>query len=223
MKPLILHELPPSPNCTKVRIALGYKGIPFESRQVDGQDRSQAIADYGVGLTPGLTGEGVRMYDSHSILRYLDLNFEGPRLLPTDVDQLRSVEQWERWARTEALAGLGSVWAMAFGRQEFDQAALDAARAQITEDTRRLENELEGRTWLVGDAMTAADVCVAARLVLVIPPASIQAAVESSGFPFWPFYFEHCAVQEERPRTRALLERVLAYDPLMQTLAQASA
>ena len=86
-----------------------------------------------------------------------------------------------------------------------------------------MEDELEGREWLVGDAMTAADVCVAARLVLVIPPASIQAAVEGSGFPFWPFYFEHCAVQEARPRTRALLERVLAHDPLMQTLAQAAA
>ena len=223
MNPLVLHELPPSPNCTKVRIALGRKGVPYESRMVDGQDRTQAVEDYGAPLTPGLTGEGFRMYDSHAIIRFLDLNFDGPRLLPTDADALRAVEQWERWARIESIAGLGGVFGMAFGRQDFDQAALDAARVQLTEDTRKVEEELGDRDWLVGDSLTSADLCVAARLVLVLPPDSIRAAVEAANFPFWPFFFKHCAVQEERPRTRALLERTLAYDGLIQKLQVAAA
>lgn len=222
MSTLTLHELPPSPNCTKVRIALGYKGIDYQSQMVNGQDRSQAIQGYGVGLTPGITGEGLRLYDSHAILRYLDLNFPGPRYLPEDVDQLREVEQWERWARVESIRGLGGVFGMAFGRQEFDQAALDQARATVTEDTLRLEEHLRDRTWMVGDALTAADICVASRCLLVLPPDSILEAVAKMEFPFWPFFFEHTAVTEARPKTKALIERVMAYDGLFAGAASAS-
>lgn len=223
MSKLVLHELPPSPNCTKVRIALGFKGIDYESQMVDGQDRSQAVIDYGIPLTPGLTGEGYRLYDSHAILRYLDLNYPGPRYLPTDADALREVEQWERWARNESIRGLGGVFGMAFGRQDFDQAALDAARVMLTEDTLKIEEHLADRDWIVGEALTAADICVASRLVLVLPPASIQKLIEASEFPFWPFFFEHTAVQEERPRTRDLIERVMAYDGLMARLGKLAA
>ena len=77
-----------------MRIALGYKGIDYESRMVNGQDRTQAVEDYGVPLTPGITGDGYRLYDSNAILRYLDLNYPGPRYLPIDADALREVEQW---------------------------------------------------------------------------------------------------------------------------------
>jgi glutathione S-transferase len=214
MSKLVLHELPPSPNCTKVRIALGYKGIDYESRSVNGQDRSQAVEDYGIPLTPGITSEGFRLYDSHAILRYLDLNYPGPRYLPTDADALREVEQWERWARNEAIRGLGGVFGMAFGRQDFAQAALDAARASLTEDSRKVEEHLADRDWMVGDSLTAADICVASRLVLVLPPDAIRAAVAETEFPFWPFFFEHTAVQAERPRTLDLIGRVMAYDGL---------
>jgi glutathione S-transferase len=223
MSKLVLHELPPSPNCTKVRIALGFKGIDYESRLVNGQDRTQAVEDYGIPLTPGITGEGFRLYDSHAILRYLDLNYPGPRYLPTDADALREVEQWERWARNESIRGLGGVFGMAFGRQDFDQTALDAARAMLTEDTIKIEEHLADRDWIVGDALSAADICVASRLVLVLPPASVQSAVEAGEFPFWPFFFEHTAVQEDRPRTLDLIERVMAYDGLMAQLGKLAA
>jgi glutathione S-transferase len=223
MSKLVLHELPPSPNCTKVRIALGFKGIDYESRMVDGQDRSQAVVDYGIPLTPGITGDGYRLYDSHAILRYLDMNYPGPRYLPTDADALREVEQWERWARNESIRGLGDVFGMAFGRQDFDQAALDAARTMLTEDSRKVEAHLADRDWIVGDALTAADICVASRLVLVLPPEQIRSAVAETEFPFWPFFFEHTSVQEERPRTLDLISRVMAYDGLFAKSAQTSA
>lgn len=223
MSKLVLHELPPSPNCTKVRIALGFKGIDYESQMVNGLDRSQAVIDYGIPLTPGLTGDGYRLYDSHAILRYLDLNYPGPRYLPTDADALREVEQWERWARVESIRGLGGVFGMAFGRQEFSQAAVDAARSTLTEDTRKVEEHLAERDWIVGDSLTAADICVASRLVLVLPPAAIQSAVEAGEFPFWPFFFKHTAVQEDRPRTLDLISRVMAYDGLMARLGKLAA
>lgn len=223
MSKLVLHELPPSPNCTIVRIALGFKGIDYESRLVNAQDRSQAVIDYGIPLTPGLSGNGYLLYDSHAILRYLDLNYPGPRYLPTDADALREVEKWERWARDKSIRGLGEVFGMAFGRQEFDQAALDAARTVLTEDTRKIEAHLADRDWMVGNELTAADICLVSRLVLVMPPDSIQAAVIAGNFPFWPFFFEHTAVQEGRPRTLDLIDRVMAYDGLMSQFSKLAA
>ena len=39
----------------------------------------------------------------------------------------------------------------------------------LTEDTIKIEEHLADRDWIVGDALSAADICVASRLVLVLP------------------------------------------------------
>lgn len=223
MSQVTLYELPPSPNNVKVRAALGYKGIDYRSELVNPMDRSAAIAAYGVGLTPGLRWGDVRLYDSHAILRLLDLNFAGPRLYPEDVDALREVEGWERWARNEGFNGLGAPFAMALGRAEHDEAVITAARGEVTANSRRLEEALADRKWLVGDAMTAADICAASRAVLICPPEAIRAAVVAAEVPVWPFLFEHCAVEEDRPRTRAFVERVLQHDRWLEGLKQQTA
>ena len=38
-----LYELPPSPNSTKVRMALRLKGIPFDPIKVDPADRGNVV------------------------------------------------------------------------------------------------------------------------------------------------------------------------------------
>ncbi|MHC5062950.1 MAG: glutathione S-transferase family protein, partial [Planctomycetota bacterium] len=62
-------------NNMKVRVALGYKGIPYEFKSIDPADRSRIQDLSGQFLTPVLVhGEQV-VADSAAILRYLDLAF----------------------------------------------------------------------------------------------------------------------------------------------------
>ena len=80
---LKLWELVPSPNNIKVRLALGYKQVPFESLEIDPFDRSDVLEVSGQELTPVAQDRGVTIVDSEAILHYLDANYrDTPRLFP---------------------------------------------------------------------------------------------------------------------------------------------
>ncbi len=216
MSTLKLFELAPSPNNVKVRVTLGYKGIDYESHPVDPMNRQAAIDAYGVPLTPGVVMGDFRLYDSGAIMRWLDCNFDGPRIYPSDADAMREVESWERWGRTGLLDAAGPAFAMAFGREPHDPAVTDLCREGVTEISRKLEDALDGREWLVGDSLSGADIVGASRAVMVCPPDTLRDQVAAAGVPFWPYFHEHVSVQEERPRTREWVGRVMAYDRWLQ-------
>jgi glutathione S-transferase len=84
---LKLYELAPSPNNTKVRMALRVKGIPFETVDVAPDDRSAVMSATGQPLAPAIEDRGIALHDSEAILHYLDANYrESPRLYPTTRD-----------------------------------------------------------------------------------------------------------------------------------------
>jgi len=213
---LKLYELQPSPNCTQVRLALGAKGVPFESVALMPSERTPILEEVGVALTPGIRWGDIKLYDSRAIIRFIDLNFAGPRLFPVDEDQLREVESWERWAREDGIAGLGAAFAIAVGRSEFDQDVLDRAREELTASTARVEQTLAEQPYLVGDALSAADLIVASRMVLVHAPEPIRSALTKAEFPLWPFFWKHCGVAGERPHTQRWLSEIFGHDSLMQ-------
>jgi glutathione S-transferase len=89
-------ELSPSPNNTKVRMALRYKGIEFEAVPVDPSDRSKLIEVTGQELTPSIEDKGIVLNDSEAILQYLDANYrDAPRLYPAERATRRQCEAWK--------------------------------------------------------------------------------------------------------------------------------
>jgi len=80
-------ELPPSPNNTKVRMALRFKGIDFETLPVNPRERSDVVAVSGQELTPVIEDRGIVLNDSEAILvplfaRFRDLFGIAPGRLP---------------------------------------------------------------------------------------------------------------------------------------------
>lgn len=89
-------ELAPSPNSTKVRMALRYKGLEFEARPVDPADRSSVIELSGQELTPVIRDRNTVLNDSEAILHYLDANYrETPRLWPTTRAGRKECDAWK--------------------------------------------------------------------------------------------------------------------------------
>ena len=77
---LIFHELSPSLNSTKVRMALRFKGIDFEAREVDSESRAALVEVSGQELSPVIEHDGRVLNDSEAILNYLDANWrDSPR------------------------------------------------------------------------------------------------------------------------------------------------
>ena len=180
-------------NNFKVRVALGYKGIRYTFERIEPTDREKVLEVSGQPLTPVIVHGDAVLFDSSAILRYLDANFpDTPRLFPPDRMAIYEIESWESFARRELQEAIRvPVFQRIQGRT--DEAELAEAAEAFAEATARLEEELAGREWLVGDEMTAADVAVA-------PAVFRGAALE--GFP----------TLDDRPRTLGWVDRVMAYD-----------
>jgi hypothetical protein len=84
-EPLVLYDLGPSPNSMKVRVTLGYKGLPYRKIAVNSGNRAPVIKVSRQPLTPVLLHGGRAVYDSAGILRYLDANFpQAPSIFSMD-------------------------------------------------------------------------------------------------------------------------------------------
>lgn len=213
---LILHELPPSPNNVKVRIALGYKGIEYERLPVamdDPSARERLVEATGQPLTPVLQDGDRFLFDSHAIIRYLDANFPGPRLFFPDRERMREAEGLEHRFRTE----LGEVAGIVFG--EFfkvmqggaaDPEAIARANRLWNERTGPIEERLGRGDYLMGDEMSFVDAVGAPYVLFACLPESLVRKL-----PPAKFFTDSFTLGDGRDRTRAWCARVTAHDPFL--------
>jgi glutathione S-transferase len=204
---LKLYDLGPSPNNIKVRCALAYKKLPYERVAVDPANREAVVKVSGQPLTPVLLHGDTVVFDSYAILRYLDPNFpETPRLFSSDRATLKSIEQWELFARTDAGPGISK----AFGQLREanpDPEALKTANDMLNRSASRVEETLAKGDWLVGGSgPSAADFTVGTMLFL---GAVTDAAVKR--VPAWGFFQKHMKI-ERAPKTAAWIARVMEFD-----------
>jgi glutathione S-transferase len=210
MTNLKLHLLPPSPNNTKVLVALAYKGVDFDVELVnpgDPNNRESIIADTGQCLTPAIIHNGVKLFDSSAILRYIDCNFPGPRLYAEDRAAHKEIEGWENYQRSQIGPHLGSAFGMFFSG-EADDARVAQVNQGLNDATAKLEEALEGKDWLVGDSMTAADIVVAC--VLNFSCLNDEEAAQSK---VWKWMQQHFDLGANRENCRAHAHRVMKHLP----------
>jgi glutathione S-transferase len=189
---LVIHGFETSNNL-KVRVALGYKGLPYQFRSIDPADRDEVLRLSGQSLTPVMVHGDVVLFDSAAIMRYLDANFpDTPKLYGADRNVTWSIESWEGFARGELAAGMMAIVHMRLSGGD-DATVVERGAAAVGAATRKLEARLRDHDWLVGDAMTAAD----------IAPACVIARVQRG---------QLFALPDDIPHTLAWTERVMAYD-----------
>ncbi|MBK8976202.1 MAG: glutathione S-transferase family protein [Planctomycetes bacterium] len=168
-------------NNMKVRVALGYKGLDYDWHEIDPQaDRARIAQISGQHLTPVLIHGSTVLFDSAAILRYLDANFRGtPRLFGANQVEQWAIEDEEFFARTVLAGPMMSVVHRRVAGQPVDAALEADAGRRFAAAVETLAARLDGREWLVGDAMSAADItaaCVIHRIRLAklfpIPPVA---------------------------------------------------
>ena len=188
---LIIYGFETSNNI-KVRLALEHKGIPYEFRTIEPTDRDELVRVSGQFLTPAMVHGDVVLFDSGAILRYLDANYpETPKLYGRSHSEQWEIEDWERFGRGPLAEPMMSlVHARVTGREV--SAELRArASSGFEAAVRRLEGHLEGRRWIVGDRLSAADITCAAVIY----------RIRSSAVLPWP---------ADVPRTEELARRLMA-------------
>jgi glutathione S-transferase len=202
-----LYHLGASPNCMKARIALAYKGLAYESIVVDPKDRSEVVKVSGQPFTPVLVHDEYVLFDSSAILRYLDANFRATKpLFSSDYETMRAIERWERLGRNELSEPIGIAFRQLMSGTPVP-AELARASALLNEHTGQLEARLREGDWLVGNAMTAADVVVAPAVHYGVEPQH-----DVSGSPMLKFFADNLKLGAGRDKTRAWVRRVMAWD-----------
>jgi len=166
---LQLYSLP-TPNGVKVSIALEELGLPYEAHKVNFQTNDQTTPEF-LSLNPnnkipaildpqGPGGQPLTLFESGAILIYLA--DKTGKLLPADPAQRYQAIQWLMWQ----MGGLGPMFGqLGFfhkfaGKDYEDKRPRDRYVAESKRLLGVLNQHLAGRTWLMGDDYTVADIAI---------------------------------------------------------------
>jgi glutathione S-transferase len=160
---VLLYDSAVSGNCYKVRLLLTMQGIEFERREVDVVDRSGRLELLGA-LNPALRvptlvlDDGEPLAESNAILCYLA---QGTPLLPDDRLQRARVLQWlffEQYSH-EPYVAVVRFW-VCFAADPPDAAQIEERRRGGYAALDAMERHLEGRSFLVGERFSIADIAL---------------------------------------------------------------
>jgi glutathione S-transferase len=156
---------PSSFNLQKVMWLVDELGLPHAHIPLGGDfgglDTPEFLAMNPHGRVPVIDDGGTVVWESHSILRYLAARHGGAQWWPDDAAAHSHSDRWMDWAATALQPDflMGVFWG--FYRTppaRRDAAAIDARIAACAAHMRLLDRMLEGRAFLLGDALTLADI-----------------------------------------------------------------
>jgi GSH-dependent disulfide-bond oxidoreductase len=164
---LQLYSLP-TPNGVKVSIALEETGVPYEPHLVSFETHDQRSPEF-ISLNPnakipaiidpnGPHGRPLALFESGAILIYLAE--KSGRLMPQDAAARYETLQWLMFQMAFVGPMFGQVgFFVKFAGKDFED---KRPRDRYVNEAKRLlgvlEQRLEGRRWIMGDAYTIADI-----------------------------------------------------------------
>jgi glutathione S-transferase len=161
---MILFDSAVSGNCYKVRLLLAHRGLTAERRALDVIDRTNRPEVLG-GLNPALRvptlvlDDGRPLAESNAIIWYLA---EGTDWIPGDPYERAQMLQWlffEQYSHEPYIA-VARLWTSVHPDGAPSEAALQERRRGGEGALDAMESHLTGRTFLVGDHISLADVAL---------------------------------------------------------------
>lgn len=160
-----------SSNVMKVLWTLEELGLPYTRVDAGGPFGGTATPEYRamnpLGLVPSLEENGLRLFESNAIIRYL-CNAHAPDspLYPRDPGQRAVLEGWMEFQQTalNRLAGIVFLGLIRTPPAQRDNAAIAAASQELAGIWGILDQRMAGQDWLCGTALTLADVAFGPHL-----------------------------------------------------------
>ena len=159
---MLLYGSAVSGNCYKVRLLLAHLGLPYETRELsvaDRSDRPEVLGD----LNPAqrvptlVLDDGRALAESNAILWYLG---DGTEYVPSGRFERAQVLQWQFFEQYDHEPTIAVVrfWVAYSGRPEAFADRLEERVAAGYRALDAMERHLEGRSFLVGERYTLADI-----------------------------------------------------------------
>jgi glutathione S-transferase len=157
---ITLYDMKDSPHCRKVRLLAAELGIPITTVATDprtGETRSPGfLAKNPNGRVPTLEEDGLYLWESPAILKYLAAKVPERGLCGKDATTEALVDQWLFWwasgpeAAIDLLAWEMIIKPLVFGEPGKDPAVMKEAYARIDRYLPVLDRQLEGRDYVIG-------------------------------------------------------------------------
>jgi len=169
-----LYYNPLSPNVRRARLTVAVLGIDVEEKLLDfskGEHKSpEYLALNPNGAVPTLVDGDFVLTESRAIMQYLAAKQPESGLLPRDEQSRADVSRWQFWDAAHFSPQLGTL---AFekiikgmmGMGESDAAKIQEALTNFRRFASVLEQRLNGKEYVVGSALTIADLTLAASLM----------------------------------------------------------
>jgi len=157
--------IPQSTYTRVVCMAAHEKGVDYELVLTPPHSEG-LLAVSPLGKVPGLRHGDLELFESSAICRYLDSAFDGPPLYPSDPAEAALCEQWISAVNSHMDRTLIRQYLLHYAFPKGadgnpDRAAIDAAVPAVEKEMAILDKALSKTGWLVGNAMTAADLNLA--------------------------------------------------------------
>src|SRR5215212_5169962 len=131
-------------------MVLHEKGIDFEVNEVDLSNKSEEflkVSPYG--KVPVLRVNGTSLYESNIVNEYLDEVYESPRLMPDDPEYRALARSLMAFADDYFFT---SVYRVRMGLQRgYSEDEIQEAKEKLNDALSRLEHQLEGKKYLMGE------------------------------------------------------------------------
>jgi glutathione S-transferase len=161
---LTLHFHPLASFCWKPLIALYENGTPFEPVVVDLGDEASRAAYLKVsptGKMPALRDDARdrTVLESTIVVEYLAAHYPGPvALIPAAIDLALEVRQADRFYDFYAQHPMQKIVGDRLRpRDQTDPFGVEECRAQLRNSYAIVEEDMQGKTWAVGESFTMAD------------------------------------------------------------------
>jgi glutathione S-transferase len=158
-------------NVQKVMWLIGELGLPHQridaGSDFGGLDTPDFLAMNPHGRIPVIKDGGVVVWESHTILRYLAAKHGSGRFWSDDPAARARVEGWMDWSHTSLQPDflVGVFWGFyRMPEENRNWPAIKAALARCAIDFGKLDRLLEGRTFLLGDTLSLADITAGTSL-----------------------------------------------------------
>ncbi|KAI9278434.1 hypothetical protein BDA99DRAFT_492124 [Phascolomyces articulosus] len=163
----VLKSYPNNPNVAKAQIAAAYVGLEYDFEDVP-RDQYQTpgfLSNYPMGKVPVLASPEINLFESSAIGFYAASAKENSPILGlTHVDKAL-IFQWVLFAESELAANMREWVSPLRGTRPYVKPAVEGAADRVKRALGALNSVLESKTYLVGESVTYADICVVTSLV----------------------------------------------------------
>jgi glutathione S-transferase len=169
-----LFHNPLSPNVRRVRLTAAVLGLELEEKKLDfakGEHKSpEYLALNPNGAVPTLVDGDFVLTESRAIMQYLASKKPESGLLPRDEAARADVARWQFWDAAHFSTHMGTLGFEKLikgmlGLGEPDEAKVQEALGNFRRFAAVLNKRLEGKKYIVGSALTIADLTIASSLM----------------------------------------------------------